>query len=197
MRRRSPKTQIELPSSTDPNDRIRKDPAPAGNSAQDGEEVELPDGYSYTSDDPLHGKITTRLKEIVARIFDDARQDPEGEANQMVRAMLLNQVANMQPKSYQGNPGMLLAEERRRGAEHERQAELDTHNFRILTLRAKDLEHKVREKEQQIAKTQRELERAQEALEHGQPIDARAVYRRISEIVGLRAPSEAGQQATQ
>lgn len=195
MRRRSPKTGIELPSSTDPRDRTRKDPA--GNSAEDGEEMELPDGYSYTADDSLHGKISGRLKEIVARIFDDARQDPEGEANQMVRAMLLNQLANMQPDSYQGNPGMLLAEERRRGFEHERQAELDTHNFRILKLRAQDLQQKVKEREQQIAKTQRELERAQEALEHGQPMDARAVYRRISEIVGLRAPSEAGQQATQ
>ena len=195
MRRRSPKTQIELHSSTDPRDRIRKDPARS--SAESGEDLELPHGDSDTSDDPLHGKISTRLKEIVGRIFDDARQDPEGEANQMVRAMLLNQVANMQPKSYQGNPGMLLAEERRRGAEHERQAELDTHNFRILTLRAKDLQHKVKEKDQQIAKAQRELERAQDALEHGQPIDPRAVYRRISEIVGLRAPSEAGQQTTQ
>lgn len=191
MKRRRPKTENEGPTSTEPRDRVREDRPPAGSSAGDGDEVELPDGYSGTSDDPLHGKISTRLKEIVGRIYDDARQDPEGEANQMVRAMLLNQVANMQPKSYQGNPGMLLAEERRRGVEHERQAELDTHNFRILTLRAKDLQHKVKEKEQQIAKAQRELERAQDALEHGQPMDPRAVYRRISEIVGLRAPTDA------
>ena len=157
----------------------------------DGSEVELPEGYSYTSEDALHLKITNRLKQIVGDIIDKARENPESEANEMVRAMLLNQLANAQPESYQGHAPQMLAEERRRGMEERRKAEMNSHNLRFLELREKALNQQIQERDQRLAKTKRELEKAQSALEHGQPLDPRAVYRRISEIVGLRAPSEA------
>lgn len=167
------------------------------NADENGGELELPEGYSYTSEDPLHLKITNRLKQIVGDIIENARENPQSEANEMVRAMLLNQVANAQPDSYQGRATQMLAEERRRGTEERRKAEMNRHNLRFMELRETALNQQIQERDQRLAKTKRELEKAESALEHGKPLDPRAVYRRISEIVGLRAPADQAQPANQ
>jgi hypothetical protein len=149
--------------------------------ANAGEEINLPAGYSYIEPDPLHKKITVRLKEIASGIFEEAEQDPKSQANEILRAMVINQLAGMEPDFYHRQPTAAFAEERRRGVDLQRQAELDKHNLQFRELLTTQLQIKVN-------KLRAELQEATAKIKQGEPLDHEKVYRRIAEIVGLEDP---------
>jgi len=164
---------------------------------------QVPD-YSYAADDPLHGKITAEIKTKVEEMFREARENPRSDANLMVRIMLLNQVARVEAERYREDPKLVLTEERRRGADHLRQLEeqrlraggVETRkkkveaDIKLIEVRVRDLQQQVDERDLQLSDARRAAENAKAALENGQPLEPLAVYNRIAEIVGLRAPRE-------
>ena len=157
----------------------------------DGRSIDDRQSSIVNSEDSLHGQITAHIKGIVGELFEEARQNPNSDANQMVRLMLLNQVANLQADSGQDHPASVLAEERRRGIEHDRQVELDRYKLSLMGKREELMVEQIRQIKQKLDSVKKEAKKAEDALAQGQPLDPRAVYRRISEIVGLRAPSGA------
>lgn len=158
--------------------------------------------------DTLHGKIRLTLKDLTAKLFRQASEDPDSEANSMVQILLLNQIAEIDTERYRQDPKMVLSEERRRGIEHDRQAELakhrnkkmeaDTAKVRLeierLKGQIKKLTQDLEAGEIKLEQARRVLDQANVSAEVGQPMDPQKVYRRIAEIVGLRAPADAEQQ---
>jgi hypothetical protein len=168
--------------------------------------TQIPEGYQYTPDDPLHGKITTLIGEKVSFLYQKAVENPNSEANEIVRILLLNQIRHMQPEKYQEEPRLTLTEERRRGIEVTQKQEVYQHaakRFEIfaaqkaleierLKAQIKKLETDTQHKQVQIDKAQRILDQAQAAAEHQQPMDHMTIYNKIAEVIGIRPP--AGQQ---
>ena len=83
---------------------------------------QVPD-FGYIDEEPFHGKITASIRDKAEKMFQMALEDPNSDANLMVRIMLLNQVAKVEAERYRQDPKLVLTEERRRGAEHVRQLE--------------------------------------------------------------------------
>jgi hypothetical protein len=176
----------------------------AGGAAGAPEVPELPENVEYMPEDKLHGKVVVTLKEKANKMFEEAAEDPNSEANQLVRILLLNQLANMQPESYQENPKMVVTEERYRGVEAERRAEMDKHMLTLLKrrevklkeeiklarTRTKELAQKVKAHEHKLAEAERLAQNAQAAAEHGAPLDPVSVYTKIAQIIGLESPAE-------
>ena len=171
---------------------------------QEPEMPELPENVKYFEEDELHGKLVVTLKEKANKMFEEAAEDPDSEANQLVRILLLNQLANTQPASYQKEPRLVVTEERHRGIEAERKAEIDKHTVALLEQRAKKLEEdiklahtrtkelqrRVQVQDHKMEEAQRLAQNAQAAAEHGQALDPRAVYTKIAQIIGLQSPAE-------
>jgi len=169
--------------------------------------AQVPD-YSYADDDPFHGKITAEIIAKVEEMFRLAREDPKSDANLMVRIMLLNQVARIEAERYRQDPKLVLTEERRRGFEHVRQLEKDRllaggvkvrnkkveADIRLTLAKVADLELLIEDHRRQLSDALRVAENAKAAAENGQPLEPLAVYNRIAEIVGLRAPRDQEKQ---
>lgn len=165
---------------------------------------ELPKNVEYFQEDELHGKVVLTLKDKANKMFEEAAEDPDSEANQLVRILLLNQLANMEPASYQKDPRLVVTEERHRGVEAERKAEIDKHTVALLKQRAtkleediklaqtrtKELENKIQVQEHRLAEAERLAQNAKAAAEHGAPLDPLAVYTKIARIIGLQSPAE-------
>jgi hypothetical protein len=200
--------------------RQRRNKAAAGqqsvtNAGQDGladaaaEGMQIPEGYQYLAEDPLHGRISVKIKEMAGALFDEAAQNPNSEASEMVHILLLNQIGNMQPKQLQEEPKMVLTEERRRGIEVKQKNEVNRNKakqFEIfaaqkaleierLKAQIKKLETDTEHKQVQLDQTRRVLDQAKAAAENQQPMDHMTIYNKIAEVIGLRPP--AGQQLGQ
>ena len=173
------------------------DPLTVGSGAEG-----VPDNFEYV--DELHARIVPVLKDRVSKMVDEAVQDPDSEANQLVRILLLNQVANMHPSKYQDDPKLTVTEERHRGIENERRNEYTKHMVKLLEGRAKKLEEdikmararveelqqKVKQGQYRLAEAERLAQNARAAVEQGQPLDPMAVYNKIAEIIGLQYPGQ-------
>lgn len=167
-------------------------------------EADLPANVEYLREDELHAKLVPALKDKANKMFEEAAENPDSEANQLVRILLLNQLANMDPARYQENPRMVVTEERHRGIESERKAEIDKQTVKILKqreakleeeiklaqTRAKELEQKIRHGEYRLAEAERLAQNARAAAEHGAPLDPLSVYTKIAEIIGLQSPAQ-------
>jgi hypothetical protein len=170
------------------------------------DEPQIPERYEYTAYDPLHGKIVVKLKEVVNELYDQAMENPNSEANEMVRILLLNQMANMNPETYHHEPRLTYTEERHRGVEAKRQKDLDQQKakqfdmaytkhqaeLRKLNAQIQNLETEARSKEIKLQQAQRVVDQALAQAEHGQEMDHMTIYNKIAEVIGLRPP--AGQQ---
>jgi hypothetical protein len=179
-------------------------PDPAEAEALETAEEARKSGWQLTGDDPLHGQIVVKLKERVAKLVREAAQDPNSEANTMVHLLLLNQVAKIEEKSYQEDPRLTFTEERHRGIEFRRQAELARHRVKQMeasTAKTKTedrrLKRQVRKLEQEIEagrikleQTRRVLDQATVAKQQGAPLDPVSVYTKIAEIIGLQSPAQ-------
>lgn len=168
-------------------------------------EPELPPNIEYVPDE-LHWKLVPALKKKANDMFDEAMQDPDSQANELVRILLLNQVANMDAASYQNDPRLTVTEERRRGIEFQRKAEYDKHmvkmlekretkleeEIKVLRTRGEELQQKVQEGQYRLAEAERLAQNARAAEEHGAPLDPVSVYTRIAEIIGLQTPMQPG-----
>ena len=173
------------------------------------EGMQIPEGYEYLDEDPLHGKITGKIKEMANELFDEAAQDPNSEANEMVHILLLNQIGNMQSKQLREEPKMVLVEERRRGIEVKQKNEVNRNkakHFEIfaaqkaleierLKAQIKKLETDTQRTQVQLDQTRRVLDQAKAAAENQQPMDHMTIYNKIAEVIGIRPP--AGQQLGQ
>jgi len=172
-------------------------------------EFQVPKGYHHTDDDDeLHVLVTDEIKSKAYKMFREARENPKSGAGEMVRILLLNAVANMHADRY-ADPKTVLAEERHRGDEARLRNEMAQHQISRLTtqrkrdeqaielnrLKAAELQQKISERDRKLAEALEAAENARRSLENGQPIDAMAVYNKIAEIVGLRAPGEQEQAA--
>jgi hypothetical protein len=181
--------------------------AAEGNVAAAGPgEAEIPERLEYAGRDPLHGKITGKIKEMATDLYERAVENPNSEANEMVRILLLNQIAHMQPETYQQEPKMTITEERRRGAEVKDKEEVNrrkgeqfelakarhTAEMRKLNAQIQNLETEGRQKEMKLQQAQRVVDQALAQAEHGQAMDHMTIYNKIAEVIGLRPP--AGQQ---
>ena len=165
---------------------------------------ELPENAKYFEEDELHGKVVVTLKEKANKMFEEAAEDRNSQANQLVRILLLNQLANMHPARYQKDPRLVVTEERHRGFEAEKKAEIDKHKVALLKQRVKKLEEEIEaaklrsqqlqqdieQGEYKLAEARRLAQNAQAAAEHGKPLDPMSVYTRIARIIGLRSPAE-------
>jgi len=166
--------------------------------------MQIPERYSYVAEDRLHGKITALIGEKVDYLYQKAVENPNSEANAIVRILLLNQIRHMQPEKYQEEPRLTLTEERRRGIEVEQKQEMYQHEakkFEIfaavkaleierLSAQVKKLEAETERTRLQLDQARRVLDQAKTATEYGQPMDPQQVYQRIFEIVGLNSPLE-------
>jgi hypothetical protein len=158
--------------------------------------------------DSLHGKITLTIKDRAAKLFREAVEDADSEANTMVHILLLDQIAEIEAERLRQDPRLVLSEERHRGIEYDQQAELSKHRNRKLdaeTAKARlEIErlHKQIDKLRQeleagdlkLKKARRTLEQAKISADLGQPMDAQQVCRRIAEIVGLEDPVQPAAQ---
>jgi hypothetical protein len=176
-------------------------PEHADSNAAAGETAEVPPGFDYVDDD-LHVLVTDEIKAQAYKMFKAARENPRSGAGDMVRILLLNAVANMHADRYH-DARFVLSEERRRGEESQRKGEMAQHQAEQLKLRAqkfrsdleiaglkvRKLQVEVSEHERRLQQVRESAEAAKNALENGQPLDAMAVYNKIAEIVGLRAPT--------
>ena len=168
-------------------------------------EPPLPANIEYVPDE-LHWKLVPALKKKANDMFNEAIQDPDSQANELVRILLLNQVANMDAASYQNDPRLTVTEERHRGIEFQRRAEYDKHMVKMLEKREKKLEEeikvvrargeelqqKLQEGQYRLAEAERLAQNARAAAEHGAPLDPVSVYTRIAEIIGLQSPAQPG-----
>ncbi|HEY6292577.1 MAG TPA: hypothetical protein VI455_13595 [Terriglobia bacterium] len=123
------------------------------------------------------------LRQKRDELIRDARDDPGSEAGEMLQALLLAGLSHLQPEPHNQEAEMTLDEERQRYQSVREQnpkvgAEAGSRHV-IL-----DLE----EREGRLREVAEATKAAQAALASGQPMDALAVYNRIAEIVGLRAP---------
>ena len=168
-------------------------------------EPPLPANIEYVPDE-LHWKLVPALKKKANDMFNEAIQDPDSQANELVRILLLNQVANMDAASYQNDPRLTVTEERHRGIEFHRKAEYDKHMVKMLEKREKKLEEeikvvrargeelqqKLQEGQYRLAEAERLAQNARAAAEHGAPLDPVSVYTKIAEIIGLQPPAQPG-----
>jgi hypothetical protein len=159
--------------------------------------------------DSLHGKIILTLKDRAYKLFRQAAEDPDSEANTIVQIMLLNQIGEIEAARYQADPKLVLTEERHRGIEHDMQAEMAKHRITKLdadtakaTLEIDRLRHRIEKLKQELEAGKMKLDQARRVVgeaqvnaDLGRPMDPQEVYRRIFEIVGLQAPAEAGPEA--
>ena len=180
--------------------------APGGLEAAGADEAQIPENYEYAAYDPLHGKIVVRFKDAVNDLYNQSVENPNSDANEIVRILLLNQMANMNPALYHREPRMTYSEERHRGVENRRQTELDQQKakqfdvakdrssaeMRKLNAQIRNLELEARQKKMKLEQAQRMVDQARAAEEHGQPMDHLAIYNKIAEVIGLRPP--AGEQ---
>jgi hypothetical protein len=167
-------------------------------------------GYQIGNEgDRLHGKVTLQIIETAERLLLQIKENPDSEANTLVRVLLLNQIAQIEAAKIREDPKLVFSEERRRGIEYDQEAEkAKTRNIKVeadtdkvraeidrLQKQIQKLEQDLRQGEMKLAQAQRVVDQAQLSNQLGQPMDAQQVYRRIAEIVGLRAPSEPGAEA--
>jgi hypothetical protein len=122
------------------------------------------------------------------QLYEEARDNPDSEAGEMVRALLLSAILNEQPEPAEDQTL------RRSRSEERRQQQLGVTQAADET-GAETLprgggpgraERRLRESEAALKEVAR---LAAEAAEHP-AVDEAAVYRRISEIIGLRSPAE-------
>jgi hypothetical protein len=177
--------------------------APGGLEGTGADEAQIPENYEYAAYDPLHGKIVVRLKEAVNDLYNQSVENPDSDANEIVRILLLNQMANMNPETYHREPRLTYTEERHRGVEVDDKKEMNQQKakqfdmaqskhlaeMRRLNVQIQNLEMEGRQREMKLEQAQRMVDQARAAEEHGQPMDHLAIYNKIAEVIGLRPPS--------
>ena len=115
------------------------------------------------------------------RLYDEARENPASEANEMVRSFLLSGMLSIRSEASEeaeldeveaepGSPSVPA------GVRGER--------------RRRELETRIREQEFKLEEVAKAAQEAAAAAAAGQPFDAMAVYDRIAEIVGLRPSAD-------
>lgn len=128
------------------------------------------------------------LKRQRDQLYEEARTNPASDADDMVRAFVLSGMATARPA--RSNATLIaIGQERRRGrlAREQVPGELKA-EFSTEKVAERELDEKLRDqadKLEQVAQAARDAEAAAKA---GKPMDAKAIYDRIAEIVGLRVP---------
>lgn len=149
----------------------------------------------------LQRAILGELGKKAREMFEDARENPNSDASEMVHILLLTQLVNMEEQLPEKDIKQIYGEQFRR---HRFQKDLEMAKFdaerasarvrqadernAMLERKLKLAEHQAAERQKKLDEAQREANRARAALENHQPMDALAVYNRIAEIVGLRSP---------
>ena len=149
------------------------------------------------------------LRQQADELFAAARENPDSEAGEMVQVLVYAGVSHLQPHAYDENPGLALGGERQRyqlarerrvgerraapppGRTAAPEAEGRTEDEAGGASRP-ELERQVRAHETRLRKVTETVERFKAAAEAGHTLDPMAVYDKIFEIVGLRAPAENG-----
>jgi hypothetical protein len=115
-------------------------------------------------------------------LLQDARDDPGSEAGEMLQALLLAGISHL-PEFDRQEAEMTLDEERQRY-----QSVREQNPKAGAEAGSRDVILDLAEREGRLREVAEATKAAQAALASGQPMDALAVYNRIAEIVGLRAP---------
>lgn len=153
--------------------------------------------------DEFEGQVRQSMRNCAVRLFTEAKENPNSDANTMVHIFLLDQVAKVQSERLHKDPKLVFTEERRRGVEEHRQAEMaksrnfhleaQTAKIRIDTVRSRKqierIKQQLEEGTMKLDQTRRVLQQARVSAEVGQPMDSAQICRKIAEIVGLEDPA--------
>jgi hypothetical protein len=120
----------------------------------------------------LNQRIIGVFQQKVGKMVDAAAKDPESDAGEMVRILVLNKLLGMHKAIGQEPVGDLLKEERARAD---------------LMLKNKKLKRELRATKDQVRDTQKAIE---EARRKNKPLTDSEIYNRIATAVGLRAPKQ-------
>src|SRR5215472_7697971 len=151
----------------------------------------------------LQREIIREMAKKARVMWENARDNPNSEASEMVHILLFTQLVNMEEQLPEKDLKQLYGEQFRR---HRLQKDLEiaTYNAKraderirqgdernsMLERKLKIAEDEAKEKQKRLDQAEREANKARAALENDQPMDAMAVYNRIAEIVGLTQPLE-------
>ena len=129
-----------------------------------------------------------RLRQQRDQLYEEARDNPDSDAGEMVRELLLSGIMSTQSESEEDElVRRSLVDERRQQRLGGRQAAEETGLETLSSgARAERAERRVRETEAALEEVAR---LAAEAASRP-TMDASAVYRRIAEIIGLQSPAE-------
>jgi paraquat-inducible protein B len=147
---------------------------------------------------PLRLRILAEFKKKVEKMFEEAVEDPNSDANELVHILLLEQLTNMPAGPSGTELKTILGQQQKRQSakEHWKLAvEKEKDARKLNRKRRKLLEEQVKAMRLKIKSVRRKMREAQQtakeaiaAQQEGHPMDALEVYNRIAEIVGLRSP---------
>jgi hypothetical protein len=153
--------------------------------------------------DEFESQVRQSVKARAVRLFNEAKENPDSDANTLVHIFLVDQVAKVESERLRQDPKLVITEERRRGVEEQRESEMakrrnrhleaQTAKIRVDTVRSRKqidkLKQQLEEGKMKLDQTRRVLEQARVSAEVGQPMDSAQICRKIAEIVGLEDPA--------
>lgn len=155
-------------------------------------------GKGGEESDRLHAGIIAALKDKVWKMFKEASEDENSDANQMVHLLLLNQLTKMRANPSDKEFKTLISQEQRRHTDRERwrssmdkerhARKMDLARLKVMEEKLKLAQYRYRDARKQVKDAQQVAKQAKTAAEQGHPMDALEVYNRIADIVGLRSP---------
>ncbi|HEV3278287.1 MAG TPA: hypothetical protein VG860_15825 [Terriglobia bacterium] len=150
--------------------------------------------------DALQTRILSALKDKVRQMFEEAAEDPNSQASEMVHLLLLNQLTNMESQLSEKELRAVFGEEHRQqsfkvrlGLSTTRQAhmkKMGEERLKLLRQKLKIEKQKAGDAHNKVLEAERLAKEAKAAADGGQPMDSMAIYNRIAEIVGLRTPMQ-------
>lgn len=152
-----------------------------------GERREIPEELQNRPRATLREQLISELRDKATEMLDEARKDPESDANQIIEILLIDQMVNEGVKVNETK--LLLAEQRER-------AKLKEH-IRDLKKKAQVAEGRLRIqqrglnlREKQLKAAKKSVEAARKDIREGRPFDPREVVEKFSAAIGLSGPPE-------
>lgn len=181
--------------------RDTRKPVSSGKAANSGDDTEARSQESQAGL-ALQREIIREMGSKARQMWEDARDNPNSEASEMVHILLFTQLVNMEEQLPEKDLKQLYGEQFRR---HRLQKDLEIAKYNakraderirqaddrnaMLERKLKIAEDEAKEKQKRLDQAEREANKARAALENQQPIDHMAIYNKIAEVIGIRPPA--------
>jgi hypothetical protein len=135
------------------------------------------------------GNFVDAARPQLHRLLEDYRENPDGDAGQIVNIMLLNQLVSTYSSVPEVDMLKLYEEERKRKELEQRLKKFEVDKFKAETHRRR-VDAEVVVMQSKVEKVRKELEQTRKAIQQGQRVDPMDMVRHISSAIGVGGPLE-------